>query len=160
MPTDSLPNIPTPAAQRWREFRIQVMPVMMFLCLMVSLVFMWRSFVQPAGIIGEVQPLRANVLSLTDGLIADLTVGLYEEVVKDQVIGTISLKGEDVRNATFKSVETELLLVQQRMNVDKTRNMDSMAHLNTTLANEKINLALAEITMHYADREFERVKKF
>ena len=47
---DKLPPIPTPAAQRWREFRQHVLPWLMFAGVAVSVAFLWRSFVAPTGI--------------------------------------------------------------------------------------------------------------
>lgn len=159
MPTDSLPNIPTPASQRWREFRIQVMPVMMFLCLMVSLVFMWRSFVQPAGILGEVQPQRANVLSLQDGVIAKLDVDLFQDVVKDQIIGQILTKDDDLQRATIRQAETDLQVMQTRLTFDVTRSRDILAQLRIRMAEERFNLTNAQIMLAYAEREYEKAKK-
>lgn len=87
---DPLPPIPTPAAQRWREFRIQVLPLIVFLCVLLAVVVMWRNFVQPLGVVGEVEAVRANVISLQDGLVTDLAVTRFQEVRKDQDLGHVS----------------------------------------------------------------------
>jgi multidrug resistance efflux pump len=159
MATDSLPPIPTPRSQRWREFRIQVLPVIMFVSVLAMLSLMWRSFVQPAGIIGEVQPIRANIMSLTDGVLAELTVDLFDEVVKDQPIARVMLHGEEAADAALKSIEKEMKVLYERMKLDLTRNMGSHADLKMRLAEAKIALAAAQRQSHYANREFERVEK-
>jgi hypothetical protein len=50
---EPLPPIPTPLEQRWREFRIQVLPVVFFLSIVAALVFVWRSYIIPVNIAGE-----------------------------------------------------------------------------------------------------------
>lgn len=159
MATDSLPNIPTPPAQRWREFRIQVLPVMTFLTVLLMLGIMWRNFVQPAGIIGEVQPIRANVSSLQDGVIAELNVDLFEPVTKDQAIGRIILRDDDQQNAALESIKADLLLKQRDIDMQKTRIMDALTKLKVNLGDARIALSLKEIDMHFAEKDYERVKK-
>ena len=159
MVTDSLPTIPTPPGQRWREFRMQVLPVITFLTMLVMLVFMWGRFVQPAGLIGEVQPIRANIVSLTDGILAELTVDWFDEVKKGQEIGRVLMHGEEAADAALKSIETEMNVVYERMKLDLTRNKDIHASLKVRLAEAKIALAQAEKNSFYANREFERIEK-
>ena len=58
---DPLPPIPTPPAQRWREFRIQVLPVVVFVGVLTAVVCMWKSYVVPSGVVGEFEAIRANI---------------------------------------------------------------------------------------------------
>jgi hypothetical protein len=67
---DKLPPIPTPAAQRWREFRIQVLPIFMFAGVALSVAFLWNSFVAPTGLVGQVEAVTSDVISLQDGTVA------------------------------------------------------------------------------------------
>ena len=41
---DSLPPIPTPPAQRWREFRIQVLPILVFLGTVAIIAYLSYAF--------------------------------------------------------------------------------------------------------------------
>ena len=65
---DSLPPIPTPAAQRWREFRIQILPVIVFVCTMVAIALMWRSFVQASRVVGEVEAVKVKSAQPRNGV--------------------------------------------------------------------------------------------
>jgi len=49
---DKLPPIPTPASQRWREFRKQVLPTIIFVGVALSVAFLWKSLVAPTGMVG------------------------------------------------------------------------------------------------------------
>jgi multidrug resistance efflux pump len=85
---ESLPLIPTPPAQRWREFRIQILPVIIFVGILAMIVMMWKTFVQPSGVVGEVEAVKANVIR-PDGVVAELHVDRLQYVANGQVIGTI-----------------------------------------------------------------------
>jgi hypothetical protein len=52
---DSLPTIPTPFPQLWREIRIRIMPVVTFTCVIAALFLMWREYVTPASIVGTAE---------------------------------------------------------------------------------------------------------
>ena len=58
---DALPPIPTPPEQRWREFRIQILPILVFVGVLAVIVLMWKNFLQPPGVIDEVEAVKANV---------------------------------------------------------------------------------------------------
>src|SRR6185436_5436778 len=155
MASESLPPIPTPPAQRWREFRIQVLPVVTFVMVVGLLAIMWRSFVQPAGIIGEVQAIRANVVSLQDGVFAELNVNLFEEVQADQPIGRVLVQSEEAQRAALKAAEMDLRVLNARMGLDTTRNLDSYTQLKLRLAEENIALSLAKLNFNFAKQDFE-----
>jgi biotin carboxyl carrier protein len=130
----------------------------MFVSLLVVLGIMWRSFVQPAGIIGEVQPIRANIVSLTDGVVTALTVDLFDEVKKGEKIGEVMMHGQEAAEAALKAIEKEMNVLYERMKVDLSRSSADYADLKIRLAEAKIALALAEKNAHYANREFERIE--
>jgi hypothetical protein len=77
---DKLPTIPTPPAQRWREFRIQVLPLIIFTGVLFSVAFLWRSFVAPTGIVGEAGTVKADVISIQGGTIAQVNADRFEVV--------------------------------------------------------------------------------
>ena len=121
----SLPPIPTPSAQRWREFRIQILPLIIFAGVLVAVALMWKNFVQPSGIVGEVEAVKANVMSLKDGTLVELTVDRFAVVTKDQPIGLILGTDPDLLEASLTAIAAELKLMQARMELDKTRNLDA-----------------------------------
>ena len=55
-----LPNIPTPASQRIREFRVRFVPPIVFLCTIAAIFLMWRDYVSPPTFVGQVEPVVAD----------------------------------------------------------------------------------------------------
>ena len=64
---DKLPPIPTPASQRWREFRKQVLPTIMFVGVALSVAFLWKSLVAPTGMVGGAA--KAHITRIQDGTV-------------------------------------------------------------------------------------------
>src|SRR5262245_40613903 len=122
---ESLPPIPTPPAQRWREFRIQILPLIIFVVILTAITFMWRNFVQPAGLVGEVEAVKANVISLQDGLIAELSVDRLQYVTNGQVIGQIRGADPDILRTSIASIQADLKVLRARMRLDERRGEQS-----------------------------------
>jgi multidrug resistance efflux pump len=146
---DSLPPIPTPAAQRWREFRIQILPVLMFIALIAAIALMWKNFVQPSGVVGEVEALKANVISLQDGLVAELNVDRLQYVTNGQVIGKIIGTDPDFLKATMASAESDLKVLRARMRQDEIRTQQSLSQMRMDLWQdiELRDVAYASLTL-------------
>ena len=82
---DALPPIPTPAEQRWREFRIQILPIIVFVGILAVIVMMWKNFLQPPGVIGELNAVRANVTS-PEGVGGELRMERTQYVTNGQAL--------------------------------------------------------------------------
>src|SRR4051794_28801264 len=110
MENEKLPPIPTPFSQRWREFRIQVLPFMVFIATLVAIVYLWRTIVQPTGMVGFVETNQVNVASLQDGLIAELYVDHFQMVKKDQPVCVVANTDPDLISARIEAAKAELLV--------------------------------------------------
>jgi multidrug resistance efflux pump len=146
---ESLPPIPTPPAQRWREFRIQILPIIVFVGIIAAIAIMWKSFVQPSGVVGEVEAVRANVISLHDGIVAELNVDRLQYVTNGQVLGKIVSTDPDVLKATVVSIQADLQVLRARMRLDENRNHQSLLQMRLDLRGEKMlrEVAYASLTL-------------
>jgi len=133
METTKLPPIPTPASQRWREFRIQVLPFVMFLAIIVAIIVLWRNYVQPIGVIGFAETNQVNVTSLTDGIIEALNVEPFQVVTQGQVIAVVSGADPDLIKAQTDSAKAELMVTADRMKSDYLRNNQNLHDANQRL---------------------------
>src|SRR5436190_3238038 len=157
--TDSLPPIPTPPAQRWREFRIQILPVIVFLGLLATVAMMWRNFVQPSGVVGQVEAVKANVISLHDGIVAALHVDLLQRVTNGQVIGTIIGTDPDVLKASIAAIESDLKVLQARMRLDERRNEQQVQQLRLDLFSDRMMRDIAFAMSNLASNKLKRTVK-
>jgi multidrug resistance efflux pump len=156
---DSLPPIPTPSSQRRRELRIQLLPPVTFLCVVAAIFYIWKNYVQPVNLVGQVESIRSTVISIQDGTLAELTVNRLDRVAKDQPIGRVITVDPQLAEAALNVIAADLKLMQARMGLDKIRNLDSYTRLRIELLNENIALGIAQARMKQADSEWQRLTK-
>jgi len=153
---ESLPPIPTPPAQRWREFRIQVLPLLVFVAVLVAIGMLWRNFVQPSGMVGEVEAVKANVISLADGVVAVLSVERFDYVTNGQVIGQIETTAPEIIKASFATIQSDLTVMRARMKLDELRNQQSYQQLQLDLNQQTLLLDLAKVNALVASNTLNR----
>jgi len=151
--------VPIPPRERWRQFRISYLPVLTFALLVVAAGWLWKRYILPPTIIGEVQPIRATIVSAVDGTIAEVKVDLLEPVTNGQPLVVVSALEPEQLEAELAAIEADLRLMQARMDLDKTRNLDSYSQMRLDLLTEQLNLELARVRLAQAEAEFERAQK-
>lgn len=159
MPDDTLKPIPTPLKQRWNDLRVVHVPVLTFLILTASICWMWGRYIHPSNIIGEVEPVRANIISVVPGTLQELKVDILQPVTNGQELAVLVALEADQLNAELIAVEAELRLMKRRMDLDKTRNLSAYARLRADWLTERLELDLARIRLQEAEAEYQRVQK-
>ena len=142
--------------QRWREFRIQVLPLMIFVAILVAIGLMWRNFVQPSGVVGEVEAVKANVISLKDGILTDLGVQRFDYVTNGQIVGMVEITDPEVIKASLAEIQSDLMVMRARMRIDEMRNQQSYQQLQLNLLTEEVALEIAHVTAIVASNTLNR----
>lgn len=153
---DKLPPIPTPASQRWREFRIQVLPVVVFATAVLGIVYLWKNFVQPVGIVGLAQTNTVNITSTVDGMIAQLVVEPFQTVTQNQVIAIIQASDSDAVLVEGMSAISELELMRVRIRVDLERSEQGFERYRVDLLEQQIALDGDKARLFQASNEMSR----
>src|SRR4051812_48590891 len=156
---ETLPPIPTPAGQRWREFRIRILPMFVFVFAVAGLVYIWNGYVAPSGIVGEVEAITALVTSVADGQVLDLTVDRFEPVKKGETIGTAARMDPELMAATLASIEADLQVLRARMMVDMAQSDQSLQKIKLDILSQRVLQAGAKANFVQASNDFERVSK-
>lgn len=156
---DPLTSIPIPLHQRWREFRVTYFPPILFVVLIACIVWMWGRYVHPANVVGEVEAVRANVLSVVAGTVEQLRTDRFQKVTNGQELVVLAVMEPEVLDAELAAIAADLRLMKSRMDLDKTRNVDSYSRLRSSLATERINLELARIRLQQVESEFDRARQ-
>jgi multidrug resistance efflux pump len=156
---DSLPPIPTPPRLILRELRIRLVPVVFFLCVVAAVFYLWRTHVHPITVVGQVETNTAQVISVQDGTLTELTVDLLDRVCKGQVIGRVAVTDPELAQAALEAIAWDLRVTKARMDLDKVRNLDSYSRLRLDLLTEQTALALAQIRVRQAEAEYQRAQE-
>ncbi len=136
-----------------------MLPILTFTSILLALVAMWRNFIMPASILGEAEAIPYNLTAKEDGVISELAVDRFEAVKKGQLLGSVSFMDSDVQAATVAAIESDLNVLKIRMDLDRTRNLDSLARLKLAVHNERQALADAQAELQQKEKEFARVTK-
>lgn len=156
---DTLTPIPTPPAQRWREFRIQTLPVVTFLVVMVCVGMLWKQYVLPTNIIGEVEAVRANLISTVPGTLKELKVSRFDRVTNGQVVAVISTMDTETFQASLRSIEADLKLMRARMQLDMERNAATYEGMRLDLLQERVDLAIERVNNKFYESEVIRQRQ-
>ena len=152
-----LPVIPTPPAQRWREFRLRGIPVIVFLTGLAGVALLWNKNLMPSNIVGEVQGTSANVASTVAGLLTELRVDQYDRVTAGQPVAKVMTTSPENMEAALAVIRNDLNVTRARMMQDQQRNNLSYQQARMDLLSQRIELATAKIRLQQAESEFERV---
>lgn len=158
MEKDKLPPIPTPASQRWREFRIQVLPFVVFLSILTCIVYLWKSYVQPVGVIGYADTNLVNVTSLQDGMISELFVERFQSVTNGQIIAVVVNTDPELIIAQVESVKADIKMLAARNAVDQQRTDQAYREFRQELLKLFVDQATDQINAILASNEVQRVE--
>jgi multidrug resistance efflux pump len=156
---DSLPPIPTPASQRWREFRIQVMPVAVFVVTVVTVVMLWRTYVLPASIVGMVQTNSVSITSAEPGMITDMFVKPFEGVTNGQLLCVVRPFSPELTRASMDKIAADMNVLRGRLALNDLRNTESIAKLRLDLFDQQTQLAIAKVRLEEAEIVLDRKTK-
>lgn len=109
---ETLPVIPTPPGQKWREFRIRVLPIIVFACTVGGIFYIWREHVTPPNLVAHVEPVQTFVRASQDCVVTNLAVEIYQAVRKGDTIAEVIITDDRRLDAEFQMLRSQLSLVQ------------------------------------------------
>jgi multidrug resistance efflux pump len=146
--------IPTPAANKWREFRIQVVPVIVFVASVIAAVYLWKTSIASTSLQAMAESPQAQVTSSHPGTLLQVKVSQYQQVKRGEAVAV--LLPVDTR-APLSAMQSELNLLKTRLNPQ--RNAMDFQRLRLEVLLQKVQLATDQVTLRRAESEFERNSK-
>ncbi len=150
--------IPIPPHRRWQQLRVRVLPLLMFGAAMVGVLILWRETTSPASFVGQVEPVRSEVVTPVGGALVELSVTRFQLVKAGDPVAVV--RPDDTRTA-LELMRTELELGQASLDPQKSARRDAFDYQRLRLAwlQQKVDLATARITLQYAGTDLERAQK-
>ncbi|MBL9175868.1 MAG: HlyD family efflux transporter periplasmic adaptor subunit [Verrucomicrobiales bacterium] len=138
---EKLPPIPSPPGATFREFRITVLPVLMFLGVLGATLVTWRRYVGPSQLVGEVEAVYAVVSAPQAGLIRELRVDLLQRVSAGQTLAVL--------------VPTDPRVLAARLDVSRARLELLRDNLDVKLRQENNQLSLLQLRLNWFSQRAE-----
>jgi multidrug resistance efflux pump len=151
--------IPIPPGQRWRDIRLTVLPPLTFFLLVVTIFWMWRNYVHPPALVGEVEPVRVNVISIYPGAVLELKVDYLQSVTNGQPLAIVSTYEPDALQSQLESLKAEMELTKEGMTLNVDRDALSYVQMRTQWLNEKAQLSIDQTNLVLAEIEFNRAEQ-
>ena len=156
MEKDKLPPIPTPATQRWREFRIQFLPALVYVVVLAGIVVLWRSYVQPVGVIGYAETNVVNVTCLQDGIISELLVERFQYVTAEQPVAVVINNDPALITAQIESAQADIRMMKARTKVDIDRTTQSFQQFRQVMFTHRVAQVQDQVNWILASNKFVR----
>jgi multidrug resistance efflux pump len=151
--------IPTPARLRWREFRIRVIPGLVYASVLAASAWIWVRHVTPPQLVGEVEIVRTQVNSTRAGRLADLKVEQFQPVKAGQMLGQVVTTDPEVLSGTLAVIRAELELIRAQADPLLTRERAGVDFERWRLdwMEQRVELAASRVRLQYAEAEANRI---
>src|ERR1035437_4273734 len=115
MKSNSLSPIPIPLAQRWRDVRSRVLPGLVFGATLCVIALLWKNNVAAPTLVGQAEPVRANVSSHKPGMLAGLTVGRFQTVKAGDPVGLVIITDPKILSSSLAVIPAEIEMLRAEM---------------------------------------------
>src|SRR6266480_4748547 len=153
-----LPVIPTPPAQRWREFRFRAVPILAFLAVLLVLTAMWRQYVTPPTLVGQVEPITAYVTSPRPGTVAQLNLTRMQQVRAGDAVGQIITTDPKILASSLAVIQSEIQLLRVNLQpvMEQQRYAINYDRIRLDWLAQRVDLATARVKLQLAENDLRR----
>src|SRR5438132_11320515 len=153
-----LPVIPTPLAQRWREFRFRVVPILVFFGALLLLSTMWRQYVLPPTLVGQVESMTAYVSSAKAGTLAQLNLARMQRVNAGDPVAQVITTDPKVLASSLAVIQAEIQLLRVNLQpiIDQQRYALNYDRIRLDWLSQRVDLATARVKLPLAENDLRR----
>lgn len=153
-----LSPIPSPPAQRWREFRIRYLPAVVFAAGVVVAAALWTRWVAPATVLAEAEVVQADVRCALPGVLTSLNVSLLQPVAAGEIVGYVATAEPRVVEANLAMIRAEIEMQRATLRpaTDQQRIVFEAARLRFDWMNQRVQFAALQAQLRLAEEEFTR----
>lgn len=152
-------KIPIPFAQRWKEFRIKILPGLIFLSVSLVVFNLWNHRVTSANMTGIVIGVQAEIRSAQGGYLTQIQASRFQNVSAGDPIAEVVTTDPKILEARLAVVLAEVEMIRLGMGPveNRQRNLLNLEGMQMDMMKQRIDLASAGLYRQRAEREFERV---
>ena len=157
----SLPPIPTSPAQRWRDFRVQTMPVLVFGAVVLAAAALWQHSVAMPSLVGAAEAVTAYVSSPKPGVLVQLNTDRLQEVKAGDPIAQIITTDPKVLASSLAVIQAEIELMRRNLQpiVGEQRYVMNYDKLQLDWLKTRADLATTRVKLQLAENEFRRTEE-
>ena len=157
---ERLKPIPVPLAQRWRDARLRVLPILVFGGAVFAVALLWKEHVAPPSMVGQAEPVIANVSCQKPGILAELSVARFQKVKAGESIGRVMITDPNILASSIAVIRSEIesLRVSLKPIASEQKRAISYDKLELDWMRERADLAATQVRLQQAQSEFRRME--
>jgi multidrug resistance efflux pump len=161
MKSDHLLPIPIPLQQRWRDARLRIVPVLVFGATLFAISHLWKSHIAAPTLVGQAEPVLANVSSHRPGMLTELSVGRFQTVKAGDLVAQVLVTDPKILSSSLAVVQAEIELLRAEMKPISAQQRTAMDYgqLRLDWMKEHARLAGARVNLQLAETEFHRTEE-
>ncbi len=161
MNAPDLKPIPIPLVQRWHQFKVSVLPGLIFVGALLCIAMLWQQRGGTPVMVGQAESVLSNVSSHQAGVLAGLRVVRFQKVQAGQLLGNVLLADPKLIEASLAVIRSEIEVL--RSNLDpiaaQQRNAVNFAQLRLNWMRQRTDLAAARVNLQLAEAEYQRAQE-
>src|ERR1051326_6683299 len=112
MNTENPAPIPIPVHQRWREFRLRVLPWTVFAIGLFLVIILWKDHAASHTLVGQAEPVLSNVSCYKPGVLAELTVSRFQKVKAGDAVGQVLITEPRILASSLAVIQSEIEMLR------------------------------------------------
>jgi HlyD family secretion protein len=161
MKTDVPKRIPVPLAQRWLDARQRVFPVLALLMAFAALAILWTNHVVAPTMVGQAEPVLANVSCYKPGVVGQLTVNRFQKVKAGDSVGQVLVTDPKILASSLAVIQAEIEMLRTEMRPVAMQQRTAMDYdqLRLDWMKQRAQLATARVNLGLAETEYRRMSE-
>ncbi len=153
--------IPIPFRQRWRDLRLRALPVVMFGAAFMAVALLWRDYIAAPTMVGQAEPVQAQVSCVKPGLLAEFTVVRFQKVKTGDPIGRVVVTDPKVLASSLAVIQAEIEMLRVNMApvAAQQRNAINYDQLRLDWMRQRTQLAAARVNLQLAETDYRRTEE-
>lgn len=153
--------VPIPWKLRWREFRIRIIPIIVFLLAFLAILWLWSDRVRSPDFVGRVMAPEAVITSPSDGQIRDIFVQNFDSTAADQPLFRLQRGLDDELRARIARVEAEIAYMRTSLYPLENNQRNYMDYQNLRLdwMEKQVEKATLKIRAEQLERDLRRAEE-
>ncbi len=153
--------IPTSRTQRWREFRMQIIPAVVFCLVLCLAAVIWKTDIFPGALVGRVETVQANVASAKAGWITQLHVARLQKVAQGEPVAEVTITPPNVLTASLAVIRAEIehIRVSMMPAMHPEQQAINYDQLRLGWLRQQVELASSKVHLQFASSELLRCEK-
>jgi HlyD family secretion protein len=154
------PAIAIPLAQRWRDARMRLVPLLVFGAALVGVAALWKDHVAAPTMVGQAEPVLANVCCQKPGVLAQLEVTRFQQVKAGDAVGQLMVADPRILDSSLAVIRAEIELLRVNMEPIAAQQHNAMDYNRVRLEwmRQRADLASARVNLQLTEAELRRTE--